>query len=38
VSLAHRSEPEIRISEKWARFSALDEALTNKGASDGSQE
>lgn len=24
---AHRAEPEVRVSEKWPRFSALDDAL-----------
>jgi hypothetical protein len=36
--LARRGEPEVRVSEKWIRFSAPNDAPAKKGASDGSQE
>jgi hypothetical protein len=32
--LAHRAEPEVRVSEKWIRVPALNEALIQEGASD----
>jgi hypothetical protein len=35
--LARRGEPEVRVSEKWIRFSAPNEAPAKKGASDGSK-
>jgi hypothetical protein len=33
-SLAHRAEPEVRVSDKWIRFSAPNDASVNKEASD----
>ena len=37
VLLAHRADPEGRVSEKWSRFYALNDALFKEGASDRSQ-